>query len=95
MLRGRGPSGGPGVLLEGIWKFDAAGVEPCRAGARSVVGSDEAPRQHYRSCIKSQGSNHIKIEKKQIDRAMVAHGGDDHNHGALCAPEVEKGKKEA
>jgi hypothetical protein len=79
-----------GILEASTWQGWCAA---CRAGA--MVGSDWRPDTHYRTCIKGQGSNHIKIEKKQFDRRMVARGGDDHNHGASCAPKVEKKKSKS
>ena len=46
------------------------------------MGSEEAPRHcqtHYRTCIKGQGPDNIKIEWKQFDRTTLARRGDDHN----------------
>jgi hypothetical protein len=67
-------------------------VPPWRAGA--WWGQTRRPDTRYRTCIKGQGSNHIKIEKQQFDRAVVARGGDDHNHGASCAPKVERERED-
>jgi hypothetical protein len=85
-----GPVAAHQGLLEEIWKLPrhrGGGVPPWRAGA--WWGQTRRPDTRYRTCIKGQGSNHIKIERQQFDRAVVARGGDDHNHGASCAPKVE------
>jgi hypothetical protein len=94
LLRGRGPSGGPpGASRRNLEAStpQGRGVPPWRAGA--WWGQTRRPDTRYRTCIKGQGSNHIKIEKQQFDRAVVARGGDDHNHGASCAPKVERGRE--
>jgi hypothetical protein len=90
----RGPSGGPpGASRRNLEAStpQGRGVPPWRAGA--WWGQTRRPDTRYRTCIKGQGSNHIKIEKQQFDRAVVARGGDDHNHGASCAPKVGRGER--
>jgi hypothetical protein len=89
-----GPAAAHQGLLEEIWKLPrhrggASGV--CRPGLLERGGvRPGAQTPHYRTCIKGQGSNHIKIDRPQFDRAVVARGGDDHNHGASCAPKGER-----
>jgi hypothetical protein len=54
-----------------------------RGGAQTLSDT------HYRTCIKGQGPDNIKIERKQFDRATLASGGDDHNAASRWSQESQ------
>ncbi|KAE9372280.1 hypothetical protein N431DRAFT_466544 [Stipitochalara longipes BDJ] len=82
------------VLLERISKLEAARMStPLAQNALSSRAGGWWGR-HYRPALRPRGPNHIKIEKKQFHRAPEARGGDDQNHGALCAPKAEGREKQ-